>query len=159
MNNVRQRVRPAAPQADTVIVRQRSRPVREMICELVDDEDRAKVKDMGDALYAHPLPGIYHYCGECRKDNETLGKLMGRIVRKGRPGPCHVFIYNGVGHPNDRKSYSMDVTKNFDDAVELLRKKHSCKDVKPMKKGKPAAPTWATGVKLEDLKVRSRRKA
>lgn len=163
MTNVRQRVRPAS--SDTTVVRQRARPAREMICELVDDKDResflANTKNVEDALFAHPLPGIYHHCGECRKDHDTSGKLLGRVVRKGRPGPCHVFIYNGKGHPNDRKSYTMDVTKNYEDAVELLKKKHSCADEKPAARKRKVAtpPTWATGVNLEKMTVRSRRKA
>jgi hypothetical protein len=152
MTEVRTRTRPVAQAAQEV--RQRSRPVIRQRSRPVPAKPYAE-------FFENVLPGVYVHCGLCRGE-DAEGVLMGRIVYKHMERPARVFPYKGTGHPNDPASYeAVDVTKNYEDALALLQRKHKCTGTKA--KEKPAAvrqrskPGWATGQDLSKVRARTRK--
>ncbi|QIG76073.1 hypothetical protein EVC24_052 [Rhizobium phage RHph_I4] len=157
MIEVRTRTRqPAAPE---IAVRSRVR---------VAPAPRQRAVDV-DALIAEGnnvnhfervLPGVRITCGTCYQDTGER-VYLGRIVYKRMDQPCKVFIYKGKGHENDPASYTMDATKNYDDAVAVLCKKHEHRAAEqkaaPKPKVKPKTPpAWATGTDLSKVRKRAR---
>lgn len=170
MIEVRTRTRPVA--APEIAVRTRTRPAPALEVrsrQRPAPQARTRNVDVGPLIaegnekpfFEHDLPGVKITCGICYEQTNHRA-FMGRIVYKRMDGPCKVYIYKGKGHENDPTSYTMDATKNYEDAMALLRKKHEhvteAKKADTQKsKAKPkAAPAWVTGTDLSKVRKRTR---
>lgn len=146
---VRKRLRPAAAPA----VRTRQRPP---VARTERNVEVAHLIAEGREQFNRVLPGTVISCGLCKGNNAT-GPVMGRLLYRRMDQPCKVFVYDGEGNVNDPKSFSMDVTKNFEEGMALLAKKHKCGAVKKPEIKKPKkAPAWATGTDLSKIRKRAR---
>ncbi|QNH72095.1 hypothetical protein P11VFA_125 [Rhizobium phage P11VFA] len=168
MIEVRTRARPTA--APEIAVRTRTRPepaVQVRTRQRAVPAPRERNVDV-EALIAegndqkhfeNVLPGIRITCGICYQETGER-VFLGRIVYKRMDQPCKVFVYKGKGHENDPASYVMDATKNYDDAVAVLRKRHEHRSAekKPatQKAKAKTPPAWATGTDLSKVRKRAR---